>query len=71
MYSKTSGNGICQIGKRKVIFSVCNVWGKALRPIAKPPTREEKERLSRERGKIKFANARFENRQVVRLRERG
>ena len=30
--------------------------GKALRPIANPPTKEEKERLSKERDKIKFVN---------------
>ena len=41
------------------------VLGKAPRPIAKPPTKEEKERLSRERDRIKFVNVRFENRQSV------
>ena len=41
--------------------------GKGPKPIAKAPTKEEKERLSREKDKIKFVNVRFENRQIVQL----
>ena len=35
-------------------FSSQQCWVKALRPIAKSPTKEEKESLSVERDKIKF-----------------
>ena len=41
--------------------------GEAPRPIAKLPTKEERERYSREEHKIKFVDVRFENRQVVGL----
>ena len=43
--------------------SVC--WGKAQRPLAKPPTKEEREGLGREGGKIKFVDVRVERRQIV------
>ena len=42
-------------------------YEKSLSPIANLPTKEEKERLSRERNKIKFVNVRFESRQAVQL----
>ena len=43
--------------------------GKTLRPIAKPPTKEERERLSSEKDKIKFVNVTFKNRKIVGLWE--
>ena len=42
-------------------------WGKVLRPIAKPPTKDERERLNREGNKIKFADVRCEKRQALGL----
>ena len=42
-----------------------------LKPMTMPQTKEERERLSRERDKIKFFHARFENRQVEGLWEGG
>ena len=45
------------------------ILGKGLRPIAKPSKKEEKEGLGREGNKIKFADARFERRQIVGKRE--
>ena len=50
------------------LFLVCNIGE---RPIAKPPTKEEKEKLSRKRDNIKLVSLRFENREIVRLRGRG
>ena len=44
---------------------------KGPKAYSEAPTKGEKERLSRERDKIMFVHVRFENRQVVRLRERG
>ena len=43
------------------------IIGKTLRPRAKPLTKEERERLSRKRDKIKYVDVRFENRHVVGL----
>ena len=43
--------------------------GKGPKAYSKSPAKEEKERLSSERDKIKFFNVRFENRQVVPLME--
>ena len=49
------------------LLSYLVLFGKALKPIAKPLRKEEGEILSRERYKIKFVDVRFGNRQVVGL----
>ena len=40
-----------------------------MRPIAKLPTKEEREGLEREGDKIKFVDVRVERRQIVEMRE--
>ena len=44
---------------------------KGPRVYSNAPTKEEKERCIKARDKIKFINVKFQNRQVVWLRERG
>ena len=63
-----SRDGQPAVHKPKVVLwhldpiSMIPDWGKALEPIAKLPTTEQRGRLSREGDKIKFVNFRFEKR---------